>query len=548
MNENNRTLTYVGLALLSLLLGVEPWRGLGSNRQKVVLEDGKPLFEKLTDPLAVKQMEITQRDADSGDPKQFSVGVKGNRFTLPSKQDYPADAKQHLANAVNGLIGIDILSTVSSIRSEHEMYGVLDPNSAEPGAKGMGVRITMRGDSSKPLADLIVGKAVKDNPKQRYVRRAEQDAVFTVALNVDNFSTKFEDWIEKDLLKLNTFDLRELQIHDYSTNIGVRGGHLTVARKERMDAKLDFDETSSNWKIGELLDKEDNVSKKYELKADEELNTEKLNALKTALGDLKIVDVAHKPESLAQNLKEAEKFVKDMESVQGLMGMGFFVTRGETDDDYVISSTEGDVVCTMKDGVEYVLRFGRIDEHSSVGGDAAEDEKAAAGDKEKVAGKEGEEEEKKPSSLRPNRFVFVSVRFNQDQIAKPKLAELPAEKEGGKKDDPLATKKPDADAKEDKKEDATKDDGDGDDKKQAESERAKIEQENARKLDEYNDKVKKAQEHVAELNERFADWFYVVSDDVYRKIRLSHEDLVKKKKATGEGDTPADLMKLKGLK
>jgi hypothetical protein len=49
------------------------------------------------------------------------------------------------------------------------------------------------------------------------------------------------------------------------------------------------------------------------------------------------------------------------------------------------------------------------------------------------------------------------------------------------------------------------------------------------------------------LNERFADWYYVISDDVYRKIHLSHDDLVKKKEKPKD-ETKADQTKPEGEK
>ena len=52
---------------------------------------------------------------------------------------------------------------------------------------------------------------------------------------------------------------------------------------------------------------------------------------------------------------------------------------------------------------------------------------------------------------------------------------------------------------------------------------------NQRKQDEYEEKIKKGQERVQELNDRFADWYYIIADDVYQKIRLSRDDLIKKK-------------------
>jgi hypothetical protein len=64
----------------------------------------------------------------------------------------------------------------------------------------------------------------------------------------------------------------------------------------------------------------------------------------------------------------------------------------------------------------------------------------------------------------------------------------------------------------------------------------RIEKENQRKLDDWKDKRGKAEEKVRELNARFADWYYVVSEDEYKKIRLTRSDLIKEgEKAVDEG-------------
>ena len=59
--------------------------------------------------------------------------------------------------------------------------------------------------------------------------------------------------------------------------------------------------------------------------------------------------------------------------------------------------------------------------------------------------------------------------------------------------------------------------------------RKTIEKENLRKLDEYNEKIKEGQEKVVELNDRFGDWYYVISNDVYKQIHLSRDDVIQKK-------------------
>ena len=51
--------------------------------------------------------------------------------------------------------------------------------------------------------------------------------------------------------------------------------------------------------------------------------------------------------------------------------------------------------------------------------------------------------------------------------------------------------------------------------------------------------MKKARIKVSELNSRFADWYYVISEDVYKKLRLSRTQLVQTK-AAGAGDQKKD--------
>ena len=61
--------------------------------------------------------------------------------------------------------------------------------------------------------------------------------------------------------------------------------------------------------------------------------------------------------------------------------------------------------------------------------------------------------------------------------------------------------------------------------------RRRVERENRRKQDDYDDKVKAAQKRVRELNGRFADWYYVVSDKEYEKIHLGRNSMVQKVEA-----------------
>ena len=46
--------------------------------------------------------------------------------------------------------------------------------------------------------------------------------------------------------------------------------------------------------------------------------------------------------------------------------------------------------------------------------------------------------------------------------------------------------------------------------------------------------MKTGEQRAKELNARFADWYYVVGDETYRKIHLGQNDIIKKKTAAAD--------------
>jgi hypothetical protein len=302
-----------------------------------------------------------------------------------------------------------------------------------------------------------------------------------------------------------------------------------------------------------------------------------------------------KPQGLSNDLKAGEDFVNNNEAKIELMMKGFTPTQGAAGGPPEIISSDGEVVATMKNGTEYVLRFGNL-----TSADREKAEEAAAGQPADPAAAAAAAakpaDEKKNSDV--HRYLFVMARFNKDAVKKPEtqpLPELPKDEEkpadaapAENKDgeDASAAAQPaeaaatDEAKKEESKDavpdtdnadkpadaaDAEKKDGEAasaagatEAKKEGETaapaekksdevekiiaERDRIEKENRRKLDEYNDLLKKGEENVKDLNLRFGDWYFVVDDDVFQKIRLGREDVIKKKdKPKTEGAaTPAD--------
>ena len=234
----------------------------------------------------------------------------------------------------------------------------------------------------------------------------------------------------------------------------------------------------------------------------EELNTQKLNDLKTALGDMKIVGVLRKPTGLGADLKAGNEFMNNEESLLSLMNRGFFpvtIDGGEPE----IRAANGEVLVGLKDGVEYVLRFGEIE---SVAQDSEEG--------------------------KLNRYLFVSARLNPDSFPPLELEPLPG---GDEAEAPKTEEAPKEDAKTEGGEEAKKDESAAA-KSDLELERERIRKENQRKQDERDEKLKKANQKIAELNARFADWYYIIAEDEYKKIHLGRTNLIKEKaSATEEG-------------
>jgi hypothetical protein len=603
MSENAKTITFVVVGMVAVLAG------LLSRPSSAELDENSlvntDLTKKFTNVEDAKRLRIVRVNEDTATRSEFEVAEQNGLWTIPSKDGYPADAAAQMAEAATSLMDRKILGVASKSASDHEEYGVIDPSSPklEPGQKGVGTRVTMFNEQKDPLVDLIVGKAVKGAEGQRYVREAGRDIVYVIEIDRSKLSTNFEDWIEKDLLKLNSWDLQQVDIKDYSAALvrvmSPEGPSIGIDRDDRAELSLTYNDSDGKWTPEKLrsFDRAKGENGEYvdfTLAADEELNNESLNGLKTALDDLKIVDVVRKPAGLSADLKAGADFVNNEAAFMDLISKGFTATgMGEGAPQDIISS-DGEVVATMKNGAEYVLRFGNLTNVSGSG--EQKDDAAPATPADAAAAAAAAADKKTGSDV--HRYMFVMARHNKAAVKQPELKPLPPAAEEAKPaaeatpgaaaadasapaspppaegaaatppaepgaetppadatkaeapkadeakaDEPKADETKDAkaeqpadtsaaDAKDAAKAEAPADAAPADKAKELEkvmAERKKIEEENQRKMDEYQELVKKGEETVKELNLRFGDWYFVVDDDVFQKIRLGREDVVKKK-------------------
>jgi hypothetical protein len=573
MSENAKTIAFVVLGMAAIAIGLLARPSSAElDEETLVNTDLTKNFKSVEE---AKELRIVRFDEATDTRREFAVAEEDGLWSIPSKDGYPADAAQQMAEAATSLMDRKILQVASRSGQDHEQYGVIDPSSPklEPGQKGVGTRVTMLNDKKDPLVDLIVGKAVKGAEGQRYVREAGRDAVYVIEIDRSKLSTNFEDWIEKDLLKLEAWDLAQVDIKDYSAAlVSPDGRSIAIERDDRADMTLGYNDTDAKWAPVKLttFDRTKGPQGEYvdfTLADDEELNAESLNALKTALDDLKIVDVVRKPEGLSQDLKAGEDFVKNEKVFIELASKGFTPNGIREGEPAEIISSDGEVIATTKNGVEYVLRFGNL---TNVASGEKDDAAAAPTDAAAAA---------KTSDGDVHRYMFVMARQNKDAVKQPELQplpELPANEETKPAAEAAPAETPAADAGEAPAADATAatppaesapaDAAKADETKgeatpppaetppaaaedaktnetpaaEATAEKAKelekimaerkrIEQENQRKNDEYQALLKKGEETVKDLNLRFGDWYFVVDDDVFKKLRLGRNDVIKKK-------------------
>lgn len=406
------------------------------------------------------------------------------------------------------------------------------------------------GDS---LVDMIIGKPVKDAEDQRYVRNTDQDIVYVVKLDPAGLSTDFDDWIEGDLLKINPFDIRQVHIKDYSAEFMMTLQGPRVQYDQRGDFSLVYDNSNSKWSAESLL-RYDVAAKKFiddPLSENQELNSDALQGLRDGLDDLRIVDVERKPEGLSADLKAGGDFLKN-EAAGSLIPRGFAPVSLSPNGPAEILSSEGELTCTLQDGVEYVLRFGNLKIDGE--GNTSSDNQAKSANDSAVDSDASSE-----SDQGIHRYLFVTTRFNADVLEKPEDQPLPPLPQGVESEEAIEQQEENADAEkkneeepdestdgeltastqaasEDKGEDAETENSEQspDDKatdlKEIVAQRKSIRAENQRHQDEYDQKIEDGNKRVQELNERFGDWYYVIANDVYKKIHLDRDQLVREKK------------------
>ncbi|MEW4488702.1 DUF4340 domain-containing protein [Thalassoglobus sp. JC818] len=532
MTQSVKTLVFAGVALLSLGVGFATHRIYKPADLEGFSDVGTEFFPEFVDPNAVTGLRVASFNEETGQTDLFSVEFKDGTWRIPSHHEYPADGEDQLATTAASMIGVERQALVERTKAAHKRYQLLDPLDQENSAsEGFGDRITLS-KGEEVVADFIVGMPVEGQENVYYVRAAGEDRFYTANLGEFEISTKFSDWILRDILDVERNNVKELIVDRYQVDeargVVVQGDRLVLTR----------DGAQADWNLDGLDEKT------------EELNASNINAMLLALDDLSIVGVRKKPDGISADLKAEAGVSITAFDMLDLQDKGFFIDQRQGR----ILSNEGEVLVGANDGVLYVLRFGEeftgTDVDIEVGKKATEDgddskessdeEKSseeASDENEEVEAADGETEETL-DDLTKSRYLFVTAQFD------PALL-------GEKPTPPVKPEPPLQDAEAEKPEDSNgeaKADGDenaeqseGDKETDNEASKAQEEYEAALAryqedlevyeiaLRDYEEKMKAGEERVIDLNRRFADWYYVIGADVFDRMKLNRTDLVEAK-------------------
>ena len=526
MNETVRTSIFVAGAALSLIAA----RFIGPSVPKSPQEFsqvGSLFYPDFTDADAARSLQVVNYNADTAAVRIFGVeqGPDGI-WRIPSRNGYPVDGKDRLAKSATSVIGIKREALAGQRKSQHVEFGVLDPLSESVSDfKGVGNRLTLKdGKDGKALADLIVGKEVKGRSGYFYVRKPAEDQTYIAKVSID-VSTKFADWIESDLLKLDSSKLRTVVVDKHSVEFTPAGGGKMTGKETN---KLTRASSSDKWKLGDLDE------------ATEEVNEDEVRKLVQALDDLKIVGVRPKNDRLKKRLQDDQGVALDDRTRHEMEEMGFFFVRLPDRKGMAMISQEGDMIAVTEQGVAYELHFGSVfsgsEEEVEAGFIKTDDQKVAG---EKVADEANDDKQLKSKKIK-SRYLFAQAQFDPEALG-PKPVE-PEKPEPPSDDAPPDTANSDVPADAGAAENSA---NKFDPKKAHEAALATYEadvKKHEADLKAYDEKVKAGEKLVKDLNRRFADWYYVISGDSFENLRQGRKTLVKEKATTEKPSTeiPAD--------
>ncbi|MEL7499704.1 MAG: DUF4340 domain-containing protein [Planctomycetota bacterium] len=430
--------------------------------------------------------------------------------------------------------------------------------------------------------------------KSFYVRRQDENQTYKVAVNID-LSTKFSDWIDPDLLQIERSDLKQISVDNYSLEETRTAAGMALVKSQGDQIELAKD-PSGSWKLDGL---DENTETLENAKINEVIGV--LDQMKITGVRPKFTFKGHQLLTADLQLNQRPEFQEDKrafalairEMQADLENKGFSLAGG-ANGGMALVSVNGDLTVGTNDGVRYIMNIGEAIEGSTeeieVGGanatstdDAAEQDDADSPETPEDNGNDStsqdvSEDRGMSNADAKNRYLMVRVAFDEslidnrpekpippveplkpdgyqpatddenqpapDDVDAPPVvnenetnepdqsSEQPAdqtqEPNEAKADPETPQRKPEFVAYETALKDFAQ--------KQAEFTFAETQYQESLKA--FEKEVEAGKQRVAELNERFGKWYYVISADNLKTLQLNRDVIVKRKEVRTDPTTP----------
>lgn len=457
-------------------------------------DQGLPLTPALSDPLAVKSLEVISFDTAASEVRAFKVSFDGTRWVIPSASNYPADAASKIAAAASAFSGLIKEQVVGDEPRDHGSLGVVAPDDEAAVAvlgstpDAIGTRVTLRGADGRALADLVLGKPAgggAGSGGRLFVRDlsgplAKRTYVTTLA---GGFSTKFVDWVETDLLNADPQSFNSIVIDRYRiddiTGAVTEGNTLTLNRTASASTQAAPD-GSAGAKVWTL------TSTPAMASGDGPVDAGRVDETLSALTGIRLVGVRAKPANLAKilsNPSTADRLsITDQLSLQT---RGFFLSpTGQ------LLATDGQVQARTDDGLIYTIW---------IGAPVPEGEDAASGGEVSASRAEKTTALNLPAPAGVARYMMIMAGFDQAGLAEPAKPTALVAADQAAAENPANPVPPELAAQ-----------------------RSEFQS----TVDDWKARTKSAQERAEQLGRRFADWYYVIESENLGKLRPTREELI----------------------
>lgn len=535
MSESVRTLIYAAVAAVITGLALLTNNSYTPSEDAEFAKIGKPFYPEFTNANAAMALEVYAYDEVQRELQSFRVVYEDGEWVIPSHYDYPAEAKERLHKAAASLMGIEREALAGRLKSAHERYGVIDPRLEDiTQLEGHGQRVRLLGEKDTVLADYIIGKQVEGRSGIYYVRRPKEPETYMVQLDLD-VSTKFADWIEPDLLKIQRDDIIHIsQKVPIIKEVPIQPGLNVLQKVGENSVMLNRPKggVSTEWQLPGLNEET------------EQLKQSAITQMLVALDGMELQGVRTKPPGLTPDLgidfswmgpgSTEQDFLRGrgLDLRDELSARGFQLVPisdpGRTGPiEFALLGDGGDFEVVSQEGLRYHLHFGKIlsggqkdIEIGNTGTAALESEDEDAAD-DATKGDDNSDESNKDETDGEKgqlaRYLFVRVQFDESLIPDPPSRPEPPQPKA-LPGTPAAAQKPGKPLV--------------DTREVSQEAKAAYDTELAQYQDDviaHDKKIKAGRELAKQLNERFAPYYYLVSAESYQKLKLDRSELVEPK-------------------